>query len=130
MAGEDRRLSTVLIANPFIEVTDTTLSPSATQPVMIDRTPSPTDEILPWQNSPKVHRHRTTSDTQYAETEVEELLSMLRETESLEEQGDILQYLVSYLLILIYETRFYMNSYLCYTVHFIDYYNSLKDLFS
>ncbi|KMQ92426.1 putative phosphorylase b kinase regulatory subunit alpha-like isoform 3 protein [Lasius niger] len=31
---------------------------------------------------------------QYAETEVEELLSMLRETESLEEQGDILQYLV------------------------------------
>ncbi|XP_014485111.1 PREDICTED: probable phosphorylase b kinase regulatory subunit alpha isoform X2 [Dinoponera quadriceps] len=95
MAGEDRRASFALIANPFIEVTDTTLSPSATQPVMIDRTPSPTEEMLPWKNSPKVHnRHRTVSETQYAETEVEELLSMLRETESLEEQGDILQYLV------------------------------------
>ncbi|XP_032668073.1 probable phosphorylase b kinase regulatory subunit alpha isoform X1 [Odontomachus brunneus] len=92
MAGEDRRPS--LITNPFIEVTDTTLSPSATQPMTIDRTPSPTEELLPWKNSPKVSRHRTVSETQYAETEVEELLSMLRETESLEEQGDILQYLV------------------------------------
>lgn len=99
MAGEDRRPSAVLMTNPFIEVTDTTLSASATQPVMFDRTPSPTDELLPWKNSPKVHRHRTVSETQYAETEVEELLSMLRETESLEEQGDILQYLVSYPLL-------------------------------
>ncbi|XP_032668081.1 probable phosphorylase b kinase regulatory subunit alpha isoform X6 [Odontomachus brunneus] len=77
-----------------VELTDTTLSPSATQPMTIDRTPSPTEELLPWKNSPKVSRHRTVSETQYAETEVEELLSMLRETESLEEQGDILQYLV------------------------------------
>lgn len=30
----------------------------------------------------------------FADTEVEELLTMLRETEQLEEQGDILQYLV------------------------------------
>ncbi|XP_055682878.1 probable phosphorylase b kinase regulatory subunit alpha isoform X3 [Lutzomyia longipalpis] len=37
-------------------------------------------------------RHRG-GDT-FADTEVEELLAMLRETESLEEQGDILQYLV------------------------------------
>ncbi|XP_059616317.1 probable phosphorylase b kinase regulatory subunit alpha isoform X3 [Phlebotomus argentipes] len=37
-------------------------------------------------------RHRS-GDT-FADTEVEELLAMLRETESLEEQGDILQYLV------------------------------------
>lgn len=125
MAGEDRRTSVVLIANPFIEVTDTMLSPSATQPVIIDRTPSPTDELLPWKNSPKVPRHRTVSETQYAETEVEELLSMLRETESLEEQGDILQYLVSYLLILIYVTSSYMS--LLVLLHFIHYYNSLKD---
>lgn len=34
------------------------------------------------------------SETQYADTEVEELLTMLRESEHLEEQGDILQYLV------------------------------------
>ncbi|XP_025075421.1 probable phosphorylase b kinase regulatory subunit alpha isoform X5 [Pogonomyrmex barbatus] len=93
MAGEDRRHSTVLIVNPFIEVTDTTLSLNATQPVPIERTPSPTDELLSWKNSPKA-KHRTISETQYAETEVEELLSMLRETESLEEQGDILQYIV------------------------------------
>ncbi|XP_026671676.1 probable phosphorylase b kinase regulatory subunit alpha [Ceratina calcarata] len=58
------------------------------------RTPSPTDELMSWTNSPKLHRHRGVSETQYADTEVEELLSMLRETESLEEQGDILQYLV------------------------------------
>jgi len=92
MAGEDRRHSSVLIANPFIEVTDTTLSLNTAQPVTIERTPSPTDELLSWKNSTKI-KHRT--ETQYAETEVEELLSMLRETESLEEQGDILQYIVS-----------------------------------
>nr|XP_018905270.1 PREDICTED: probable phosphorylase b kinase regulatory subunit alpha isoform X2 [Bemisia tabaci] len=39
-------------------------------------------------------RHRYPSETQYADTEVEELLSMLKECENLEEQGDILQYLV------------------------------------
>ncbi|XP_077259009.1 putative phosphorylase b kinase regulatory subunit alpha isoform X2 [Temnothorax americanus] len=93
MAGEDRRHSSVLIVNPFIEVTDTTLSLNATQPVTIERTPSPTDELLSWKNSPKT-KHRTISEGQYAEAEVEELLSMLRETESLEEQGDILQYIV------------------------------------
>ncbi|XP_011702818.1 PREDICTED: probable phosphorylase b kinase regulatory subunit alpha isoform X3 [Wasmannia auropunctata] len=76
-----------------VELTDTTLSLNATQPVAIERTPSPTDELLSWKNSPKT-KHRTISETQYAETEVEELLSMLRETESLEEQGDILQYIV------------------------------------
>lgn len=41
-----------------------------------------------------VPRNRTTTETNFAETEVEELIAMLRETENLEEQGDILQYLV------------------------------------
>lgn len=41
-----------------------------------------------------VARHRGQSETSYAEQEVEELFSMLRESDSLEEQGDILQYLV------------------------------------
>ncbi|XP_071629403.1 probable phosphorylase b kinase regulatory subunit alpha isoform X3 [Temnothorax longispinosus] len=76
-----------------VELTDTTLSLNATQPVTIERTPSPTDELLSWKNSPKT-KHRAISEGQYAETEVEELLSMLRETESLEEQGDILQFIV------------------------------------
>lgn len=46
---------------------------------------------------PAIVRHRTSSDSQnmaYAEQEMDELLNMLRETENLDEQGDILQYLV------------------------------------
>lgn len=39
-------------------------------------------------------RPRATTETNFADTEVEELIAMLRETENLEEQGDILQYLV------------------------------------
>lgn len=38
--------------------------------------------------------HRGPNDSHYENTEVEELIAMLRETENLEEQGDILQYLV------------------------------------
>lgn len=41
-----------------------------------------------------ITRHKTNSETQYADTEVDELFAMLRESESLDEQGDILQYLV------------------------------------
>ncbi|XP_045459694.1 probable phosphorylase b kinase regulatory subunit alpha [Melitaea cinxia] len=44
-----------------------------------------------------VVRNRTTSESQsvvYAEQDTDELIAMLRETESLDEQGDILQYLV------------------------------------
>ncbi|XP_016839253.1 probable phosphorylase b kinase regulatory subunit alpha isoform X1 [Nasonia vitripennis] len=95
MAGEDRRPSAVLSANPFIKVTDTTLTPTSTITSSLDRTPSPTDDLLNWKaHSPKPSRHRMNSETQYADTEVDELMAMLRETESLEEQGDILQYLV------------------------------------
>uniref|UniRef100_A0A8W7PQP8 Phosphorylase b kinase regulatory subunit n=1 Tax=Anopheles coluzzii TaxID=1518534 RepID=A0A8W7PQP8_ANOCL len=39
-------------------------------------------------------RHRPTTETNFENTEVEELIAMLRETENLEEQGDILQHLV------------------------------------
>lgn len=42
----------------------------------------------------QVFNRMNTEATQYADTEVEELLTMLRESEHLEEQGDILQYLV------------------------------------
>ncbi|CAG5009665.1 unnamed protein product [Parnassius apollo] len=48
-------------------------------------------------NTPSVGRNRTTSESQnllYAEQETDELIVMLRETENLDEQGDILQYLV------------------------------------
>jgi hypothetical protein len=42
----------------------------------------------------QIYCRMTSEATQYADTEVEELLAMFRETEHLEEQGDILQYLV------------------------------------
>lgn len=43
---------------------------------------------------PPRHHRVGQSDTNFENTEVEELLAMLRETENLEDQGDILQYLV------------------------------------
>lgn len=46
------------------------------------------------QLGPASGRTRGNADTNFADTEVEELIAMLRETENLEEQGDILQYLV------------------------------------
>uniref|UniRef100_A0A1I8P138 Phosphorylase b kinase regulatory subunit n=1 Tax=Stomoxys calcitrans TaxID=35570 RepID=A0A1I8P138_STOCA len=46
------------------------------------------------QNVPKILVQRHRPETNFADTEVEELIAMLRETENLEEQGDILQYLV------------------------------------
>ncbi|XP_066250095.1 probable phosphorylase b kinase regulatory subunit alpha isoform X2 [Euwallacea similis] len=43
-----------------------------------------------------VPKHRTQSESQhYADTEVDELFAMLRESDSLDEQGDILQFLVA-----------------------------------
>ncbi|KAI5731071.1 hypothetical protein M8J77_004163 [Diaphorina citri] len=62
------------------------------------RTPSPeTGETPPLWNmgaTSVTPRTRVNSEAHYADTEVEELLTMLRESECLEEQGDILQYLV------------------------------------
>ncbi|XP_044592197.1 probable phosphorylase b kinase regulatory subunit alpha isoform X6 [Cotesia glomerata] len=92
---EDRRPSTVMPVSPFIEVTDTasTSLQADAESKPEKRTPSPempaTGDV-----PPRKHRIRTLTETQYADTEVEELMAMLRETESLEEQGDILQYLV------------------------------------
>lgn len=43
---------------------------------------------------PKILIQRHRADTNFADTEVEELIATLRETENLEEQGDILQFLV------------------------------------
>lgn len=43
---------------------------------------------------PPRHHRVGQSETNFENTEVEELLAMLRETENLEDQGDILQYLV------------------------------------
>lgn len=95
IGNEDRRPSMISNTNPFIEITDTSVTPvpSTSERPPHERTPSPSD-IFSWKHSPKPHRHKVNFEAQYADTEVEELLAMLRETESLEEQGDILQYLV------------------------------------
>ncbi|CAM6031556.1 unnamed protein product, partial [Sphagnum compactum] len=80
---------------------------SITQIPRIERTPAeghddiPPEAKLSIQDNeiPRIHvnlsRHsRPANESNYEETEVEELIAMLRETENLEEQGDILQYLV------------------------------------
>ncbi|XP_065220249.1 probable phosphorylase b kinase regulatory subunit alpha isoform X3 [Planococcus citri] len=54
-----------------------------------NRSPSPEDWPVVNKNPPKIK-----IDSTYAKTEVEELLTMLRESEHIEEQGDILQYLI------------------------------------
>ncbi|CAH2063466.1 unnamed protein product, partial [Iphiclides podalirius] len=72
------------IVTPTIEVTK-------------EKTPSPPKDEGAVSKTPPVVRNRTTSESQglvYAEQETDELIAMLRETESLDEQGDILQYLV------------------------------------
>ncbi|CAK1551687.1 unnamed protein product [Leptosia nina] len=73
----------------------TTLPVTPTIEITKENSPSPPkDEVV---NKNVVVRNRTISENQnlvYAEQETDELIGMLRETESLDEQGDILQYLV------------------------------------
>lgn len=78
-----RAVSPIQSLSPDVETND--YSPSV-EP----RSPSPEKEE-PWVT---YTRHRTQSDAQYEHTEVEELLHMLRDSESLEEQGDILHFLM------------------------------------
>lgn len=54
--------------------------------------PLPIAAVVPKIQVSTPSRHRY--DTNFADTDVDELVAMLRETENLEEQGDILQYLV------------------------------------
>lgn len=73
-------------------------SPSPEQPKSVSPKPQGSkDKVEASSGSERaasVSRHRTAPEIQYADTEVEELFAMLRESESLDEQGDILQYLV------------------------------------
>lgn len=58
------------------------------------RTPSPTVEPEEEENWSSGTRVRTMSDKHYDNVNDDDLLVMFKETESLEEQGDILHYLV------------------------------------
>jgi phosphorylase kinase alpha/beta subunit len=106
----ERRLS-VAVTPLWLDSSNTSvgLPQSASVPQDLAREVSPrpesADDGLPpnkvqIQTAPEVpriqlppSRHRGVAET-FENTEVEELIAMLRETENLEDQGDILQYLV------------------------------------
>ncbi|KAK9886885.1 hypothetical protein WA026_019143 [Henosepilachna vigintioctopunctata] len=68
------------------------VSPSSTQPsAKLPELKAENKGTVPVIN---ISRYRLNSEAQYADTEVDELFAMLKESDSLEEQGDILQYLV------------------------------------
>lgn len=102
----ERRLS-VAVTPLWLDSSNTSIAPLSAA-VSLDREVSPrpeaTEDGLPpnkvqiqTNGVPKillpVPRHRGATET-FENTEVEELIAMLRETENLEDQGDILQYLV------------------------------------
>ncbi|XP_045492082.1 probable phosphorylase b kinase regulatory subunit alpha isoform X5 [Colias croceus] len=80
----------------FTKGTSTTnLGVTPTIEITKEKSPSPPKEEV--MSKSVIVRNRTISESQslvYAEQETDELIGMLRETESLDEQGDILQYLV------------------------------------
>ncbi|XP_037921796.1 probable phosphorylase b kinase regulatory subunit alpha isoform X2 [Hermetia illucens] len=104
---DERRLSSV-IPPPWLQpnqsALDNTFTMNASPTDDNLGSQSPTEEItmpVPMRHLhqaptdiPKILIQRHRPDSNFAEAEVEELIAMLRETENLEEQGDILQYLV------------------------------------
>ncbi|XP_047479759.1 probable phosphorylase b kinase regulatory subunit alpha isoform X1 [Penaeus chinensis] len=95
--GSSRRESTVTSPTgepgpPILEVSCPTTPTRVTPPLSSrSRSPSPEKEEL-WESM--VRHSRVASDAVYENVEFEELLLQMREAESLEEQGDILHYLV------------------------------------
>ncbi|KAK8725761.1 hypothetical protein OTU49_010467 [Cherax quadricarinatus] len=91
-----RRNSTVTsptseLGHPLLEISVPTTPTRVTPPLSSrSRSPSPDKEDL-WES---MIRHRVASDAVYENVDLEELLLQMREAESLEEQGDILHYLV------------------------------------
>lgn len=76
---------------PILEVSVPATPTRVTPPLSSrSRSPSPDKEDL-WES---MVRHRVASDAVYENVDIEELMLQMREAESLEEQGDILHYLV------------------------------------
>lgn len=101
----ERRLS-VAVTPLWLDSSNTSIGPSSAAVTQDTREVSPrpeaTEDGLPpnkvqiqTTEVPRIQlpRHRGAAET-FENTEVEELIAMLRETENLEDQGDILQYLV------------------------------------
>ncbi|XP_044730316.1 probable phosphorylase b kinase regulatory subunit alpha isoform X2 [Chrysoperla carnea] len=102
VAEANRRQSTVSVQS-FLDVDHSTISGRSASPEDANRqlnipnrekSPSIGKFDVPTINLPSSRYRLQSENQQYADTEVEELFAMLRESESLEEQGDILQYLV------------------------------------
>lgn len=99
----ERKGSVFVPAGGFLDVVDHSevRSPSPDVTVMqqfSNLEPSPAAKMLLGHSTKEtrsnVSRHKNNSEATYADTEVDELFAMLRESEILDEQGDILQYLV------------------------------------
>jgi phosphorylase kinase alpha/beta subunit len=106
----ERRLSVAITPLWLDSSATSTIPPPTPGPDIREVTPCPetsedglppskvviqTSQDVPRITLPPPRHHRVgLSDTNFENTEVEELLAMLRETENLEDQGDILQYLV------------------------------------
>lgn len=106
----ERRLSVAITPLWLDSSATSTIPPPTPGPDIREVTPCPetsedglppskvqiqTSQDVPRIQIPPPRHHRVgLSDTNFENTEVEELLAMLRETENLEDQGDILQYLV------------------------------------
>lgn len=89
--------STITPATPNPDVTrEVTSRPETTSDADVppNKVQIQTSQDVPRIVIPPRHHRVGQSDTNFENTEVEELLAMLRETENLEDQGDILQYLV------------------------------------
>ncbi|KAL3267411.1 hypothetical protein HHI36_011540 [Cryptolaemus montrouzieri] len=82
----ERRTS--MYFSPSSDTVDSACSPSSSDKVEIKSQPKTPVPVI------NIGRYKANSETQYADTEVDELFAMLRESDCLEEQGDILQYLV------------------------------------
>lgn len=98
----ERRLS-VAVTPLWLDSSNTSVNPAAAVVAHEAREPSPRPEdgfppnkVQITNDLPRIQlptRNRAVTET-FENTEVEELIAMLRETENLEDQGDILQYLV------------------------------------
>lgn len=105
----ERRLSVAITPLWLDSSANSTIPPPTPGPDNREVTPRPetSEDGLPpskvqiqtSQDVPRInilprHHRAGLAETNFENTEVEELLAMLRETENLEDQGDILQYLV------------------------------------
>ncbi|CAL4060069.1 unnamed protein product, partial [Meganyctiphanes norvegica] len=80
------------VGHPFLEVSAPTSPVRSNTPIPPSRSRSPSpDKDDNWE---PMNRQRLASDAAYENVELEELLLQMREAETLEEQGDILHYLV------------------------------------